>query len=84
MQMKLTPSTPLGRKHLGTITVCLPTDFTGGELVVKQDGRIKTFDWGKTGSDSKSHKDHIQWAFLFADCEHEVLPVLSGTRVTLA
>lgn len=24
------------------------------------------------------------WAFLFSDCEHEVLPVLSGNRITIA
>lgn len=26
----------------------------------------------------------ISWAFLYSDCEHEVLPVTSGTRVTIA
>jgi hypothetical protein len=58
------------------LVVCLPCAHTGGELAVRHDGREVTFDWSK---DAK----HIQWAAFYSDCEHEVLPVTSGYRVTL-
>ena len=35
-----------------------------------------THDWS---GDSQN----IQWAAFYSDCEHEVLPVLSGYRVTI-
>ena len=52
--------------------------FTGGDLVVKQDQRTKTFAW------EAAQDGLIEWACLYSDCEHEVLPVTSGTRVTIA
>jgi hypothetical protein len=58
------------------LVVCLPSAHTGGELAVRHDQREVKFDWSK---DSKS----IQWAAFYSDCEHEVLPVTSGYRVTL-
>ena len=48
---------------------------------MKQDGSISTFKWE---SASAAHDGLVQWAFLYSDCEHEVLPVTSGTRVTIA
>jgi len=68
--------TPRAQNQFGSLVVCVPCDHTGGELVVRHDGRQVTFDWSK---DSKS----IQWAAFYSDCEHEVLPVTSGYRVTL-
>lgn len=50
--------------------------FSGGALVVRHGGRKVTCDWSK---DPVS----IQWAAFFSDCEHEVLPVTQGHRVTL-
>lgn len=35
-----------------------------------------TYDWG-------SHKNQISWAAFYSDCEHEVLEVKSGYRLTL-
>jgi hypothetical protein len=43
--------------------------------VVRQDGSEVSFDW--------SHSESLEWAFLYSDCEHEVLPVTSGHRVTI-
>lgn len=43
---------------------------------VSHNGYNSFFDWG---NDSKS----IQWAAFYSDCEHEVLEVTSGHRVTL-
>lgn len=75
-------STALGTDHVGTITVCLPTAYTGGELVVRQDEHTATYDWSTA---TLAPLDTLmKWAFLFADVEHEVLPVSSGTRLTIA
>jgi hypothetical protein len=56
--------------------VCLPCAHKGGELAVRHDGREMKFDWTE---DSTS----VQWAAFYSDCEHEVLPVTEGYRVTL-
>ena len=56
--------------------VCFPAAHTGGELLVRHDGREVKFNWN---GDSQ----RIQWAAFYSDCEHEVLPVTSGYRVTI-
>ena len=56
--------------------VCLPSLHKGGELAVRHDGREIKFDWS---NDSTS----VQWAAFYSDCEHEVLQVTEGYRVTL-
>lgn len=42
---------------------------------------MMTFDW----STSKTDRDHacIRWAAFYSDCEHEVIKVDSGHRITL-
>lgn len=67
--------TPRDNNQIGTLVLCLPTKFEGGQLRVKDE----IFDWGPNCKD-----DHIQWVSFFSDCEHEVLPVTSGTRITIA
>ncbi|WWD07848.1 hypothetical protein V865_005955 [Kwoniella europaea PYCC6329] len=71
--------TPQSRDHIGTLMICLPSPFTGGALVVRQNGSTITFDWGKQTGDGS-----FAWGFLYSDCEHEVLPVTSRTRITIA
>ena len=44
--------------------------------MVRHNGREVKFDWS-------GDSDEIQWAAFYSDCEHEVLPVTSGHRVTL-
>ncbi|WVQ85363.1 hypothetical protein IAT38_007528 [Cryptococcus sp. DSM 104549] len=70
--------TPRGKNHIGTLVFCLPSAFTGGELVIHHSGIAITFDWAERS------KDALSWGFLYSDCEHEVLPVKSGMRVTIA
>ncbi|THV47546.1 hypothetical protein BGAL_0304g00180 [Botrytis galanthina] len=48
----------------------------GGQLRVTHRGSNTFFDWG-------NKSDSIQWAAFYSDCEHEVLEVTSGHRVTL-
>ncbi|KAK6903904.1 hypothetical protein I203_107415 [Kwoniella mangroviensis CBS 8507] len=71
--------TPQSQDYIGTLMICLPSPFTGGALVVRQNGSTITFDWGKQIEDVS-----FAWGFLYSDCEHEVLPVTSGTRITIA
>jgi hypothetical protein len=70
--------TPHSEQHIGSLVVCLPSQFTGGELVIRHDGCETPVDF----TSAKSGK--IAWVFLYSDCEHEVLPVISGTRITVA
>jgi hypothetical protein len=47
--------------------------------VVRHAGRSVTYDWTTTGEE----KSAIHWAAFYSDCEHEVLEVTAGHRVTL-
>ena len=69
--------TPRSEKMLGSLVVCLPTQFTGGELIVRHHKQEIEYDWFSTASDI------LHWAAFFSDVEHEVLPVSDGYRVTL-
>uniref|UniRef100_A0A1X7UX57 Fe2OG dioxygenase domain-containing protein n=1 Tax=Amphimedon queenslandica TaxID=400682 RepID=A0A1X7UX57_AMPQE len=69
--------TPRSKDMFGSLVVCLPSPFTGGELVTRHNGRQVTFDW------SRDSNTLIQWGAFFSDVEHEVLPVGSGHRITL-
>lgn len=43
--------TPKDYSHIGSLVICLPSKFEGGQLAVKsRDGRNKTFDWSKVCS----------------------------------
>ncbi|RMZ68691.1 Oxoglutarate iron-dependent dioxygenase [Pyrenophora seminiperda CCB06] len=68
--------TPRSELQFGSLVVCLPCEHEGGQLVVRREGHSTTFDW--TGSANKIH-----WAAFYSDCEHEVLEVTSGHRITL-
>ncbi|KAF8531985.1 hypothetical protein JB92DRAFT_3104369 [Gautieria morchelliformis] len=76
--------TPKSARHIGTVVVALPIPFEGGDLRVSHEGKEVLFEWGTTCSTSLQGRMALPWAFLFSDVEHEVLPVKSGTRVTLA
>ena len=64
----------------GSLVVCLPTQFTGGELVTRHKGQEVRFDWSSS-PDNPMKK--VSWAAFFSDVEHEVLPVTDGHRLTL-
>ncbi|KAH5641592.1 hypothetical protein HBI51_132510 [Parastagonospora nodorum] len=68
--------TPRSELQFGSLVVCLPCDHEGGQLVVRHQGQATTFDWSGPGND-------IKWAAFYSDCEHEVLEVTSGYRITL-
>ncbi|KAH9464394.1 hypothetical protein MJO28_001933 [Puccinia striiformis f. sp. tritici] len=58
----------------GTLIICLPSAHTGGEVVVKHNGKYKIL---KTSDASQS------FACWYSDVIHEVLPVESGYRCVL-
>ncbi|KAL6720878.1 hypothetical protein ACLMJK_002803 [Lecanora helva] len=69
--------TPRGARQFGSLVVCLPYAHDGGHLKVVHQGRETIFDWNQNSAGA------IQWAAFYSDCEHEVLEVKSGHRITL-
>jgi len=62
----------------GTLIVGLPAKHTGGELIVKFDGKTEIIDFS-----GPSNQYKIPFAAFYADCEHEIRPITSGHRVCL-
>lgn len=63
----------------GTLLIALPSNHTGGKLLVRFDGVEKCVDFSGAAKDFK-----MPYAAFYADCEHEVKPVTSGYRICLA
>jgi hypothetical protein len=61
-----------------TLVVCLPSHHEGGTLVVEHENRTARIEFG--GSDSEFRS---AYAAFYADCRHEITPVISGYRVCL-
>ncbi|KAK6956528.1 hypothetical protein Daesc_001806 [Daldinia eschscholtzii] len=61
-----------------SLVVCLPAAREGGQLEVRHNGKTVSFDWSKLDNNQPS----IQWAAFYSNCEHEVLQVQSGHRIT--
>ncbi|KAH7322402.1 hypothetical protein B0I35DRAFT_425761 [Stachybotrys elegans] len=72
--------TPRSIFQFGSLVVCLPLEHEGGTLEVRHEGQTFKYDWA-SGTDVDGPQ--IQWAAFYSDCEHEVLPVKSGYRITL-
>jgi hypothetical protein len=62
----------------GTLIVGLPSAHSGGELLVRFDGREQTIDFSEMGNDYT-----LPFAAFYADCEHEICPLKSGYRICL-
>jgi predicted 2-oxoglutarate/Fe(II)-dependent dioxygenase YbiX len=60
-----------------TLVLALPSLSSGGELVVRHNGREVTLD---LANDDPSE---MAFAAFYADCVHEVLPITAGCRATL-
>lgn len=71
--------TPRSAEQIGSLVVCLPSIHEGGQLEVRHEGQTVNFDWGMP----ETARPEIQWAAFYSDCEHEVLEVTSGHRITL-
>ena len=74
--------TPRGSDMLGTLVICLPSQFSNGALVVKHQGVLQTFDWS-TAIQEQAEPTRLHWAAFFGDVDHQIERVWSGLRVTL-
>ena len=72
--------TPRSVSMFGSLVICLPSFFHGGQLVTQHRGKRISFDWSAT-SDYPFYK--LKWAAFYSDVEHEILPVTEGHRVTM-
>ncbi|KAK4549812.1 hypothetical protein LTR36_005113 [Oleoguttula mirabilis] len=73
--------TPRSDMQIGSLVVCLPVPFEGGALAVRHQGQEVVHDW--SAGMCADNKMVIQWAAFYSDCEHEVLKVTAGHRITL-
>ncbi|MGL4551158.1 MAG: 2OG-Fe(II) oxygenase, partial [Gemmataceae bacterium] len=62
-------------RMVATLVVVLPSQFEGGELVVRHDGQERVIDLAPEAASL------LQYAAFYADCEHEVRPLRSGHRL---
>ncbi len=74
--------TPRGSDMLGTLVVCLPSQFSNGALVVKHQGVFQTFDWS-AAIQQQAEPTRLHWAAFFGDVDHQIERVWSGLRVTV-
>lgn len=68
--------TPRSEGQIGSLVVCLPSPFKGGDLVVRHDGHEVEFNWDLNSQNT------IQWAAFYSDCEHEIKTITDGQRIT--
>ncbi|KXG52467.1 Oxoglutarate/iron-dependent dioxygenase [Penicillium griseofulvum] len=69
--------TPRCPSQIGSLVVCLPSHFKGGNLAVRHEGKQVDFDWSHQSASA------IQWAAFYSDCEHEIETITEGDRITL-
>jgi hypothetical protein len=62
----------------GTLVIGLPSNHSGGELVVSFEGVEEVVSFVPGSDDYK-----ITYAAFYADCDHEIKPVISGYRICL-
>lgn len=64
---------------VASLIVMLPTEFHGGELVIRHEGKRESFSF-----DAARAKESPCYVAFYADCEHEVTRVQRGRRICLA
>ena len=62
----------------GTLVIQLPSDYSGGELMVKHRGEEKVFSFSGLQGSTNFH-----FAAFYADCQHEIKKVTAGNRLCL-
>jgi hypothetical protein len=60
-----------------TLVIILPCEFSGGELIVRHRDAEVRLDL------RRDEPSEVAYAAFYADCRHEVLPVVSGYRLAL-
>jgi predicted 2-oxoglutarate/Fe(II)-dependent dioxygenase YbiX len=59
---------------IATLVVLLPSDFSGGEMVIRHHDQTMTF---------RGSRRDLTFIAFYADCQHEIRPVMRGYRVAL-
>ena len=72
--------TPQSVAMFGSLVVCLPSRFSGGQLVTRHGGKKICYDWSSAPDKTPCN---LEWAAFYSDVEHEILPVTEGYRVTM-
>ncbi len=75
--------TPRADNMFGSLVIVLPTPHEGGALVLCHNERQWTFESGQLLAEHGAVPP-IAFVSFFSDVEHEVLPVRSGHRLTIA
>lgn len=75
--------TPRGCDMIGSLVVCLPSQFSNGRLTLIHRGVVQCFDWAEAVRKQKEPA-RIHWAAFFGDVDHRIETVWGGARVTLA
>ncbi|GJE97692.1 2OG-Fe(II) oxygenase [Phanerochaete sordida] len=73
--------TPRADNMIASLVVVLPTRHDGGALVLRHEGREFKFESAKILAQPQAPS--VAYAAFYGDVEHEVEPVVSGSRVTL-
>ncbi|KAJ3119506.1 hypothetical protein HK098_005384 [Nowakowskiella sp. JEL0407] len=69
--------TPKSDQMFGSLVIGLPILHEGGELIVRHRDHTQTFSF------KPRDRCELMWVAFYSDCEHEILPVQSGLRITL-
>ena len=62
----------------GTLVIQLPSNYSGGQLIVYHQSKSMEFDFGGPIGCTDIH-----YAAFYADCQHEIKPVTEGYRLCL-
>ncbi|OCH89761.1 hypothetical protein OBBRIDRAFT_778099 [Obba rivulosa] len=73
--------TPRSKNMFGSLVLVFPTEYEGGELLLRHEGQ----EWSLDSASALSHAASpcVSYTAFFSDVEHEVKPVTSGYRVTV-
>ncbi|KAI0895160.1 hypothetical protein F4806DRAFT_91726 [Annulohypoxylon nitens] len=74
--------TPRSEAQFGSLVVSLPCRHEGGQLIVRHAEHSATYDWSASKA-KEGAPAQLQWAAFYSDCEHEVLELTEGHRLTL-
>ncbi|KAF9053854.1 hypothetical protein BDZ89DRAFT_1004937 [Hymenopellis radicata] len=75
--------TPRADNMFGSLVIVFPPAHKGGDLILREKGSEWAFDSAQMLAKSTSTEPEIAYVAFYSDTEHEVLPVTSGSRVTL-
>ncbi|KAF9027605.1 hypothetical protein BDZ89DRAFT_951991, partial [Hymenopellis radicata] len=75
--------TPRADNMFGSLVIVFPTAHEGGTLLLREKGSEWSFDSAQMLAKSTATEPEIAYVAFYSDTEHEILPVTSGSRVTL-